>query len=156
MMNQIAVCCKRLRRTCSICVSVRHGIEQRKQHKPREEAADMRLPGDTCAIGSDRARAFATMKPVLSGMLKTFWALAERVPAARFSLVAESGIPEADFAAAVAADDPDERFIEAFSITGDADDCRRRLAAHAAAGVTDLVLTFVGPDPIADMARVIR
>jgi 5,10-methylenetetrahydromethanopterin reductase len=108
-----------------------------------------------CAVGLDQAQAFATMKPVLSGMLKTFWALGERVPAARFSLVAQSGIAEADFAAAAAAGNPDGRFIEAFSITGDADDCRRSLAAYAAAGVTDLVLTFVGPDPIADMARVI-
>ena len=100
-----------------------------------------------CAVGPDRARTMATMKPVLAGMLKTFWALAQRVPAAKDSLVTHSGIPEADFAAG----EIDERFVEAFSVAGDADDIRRRLAAYGAAGVTDLVVTFVGPDPVHDM-----
>jgi 5,10-methylenetetrahydromethanopterin reductase len=105
-----------------------------------------------CAVGPDRTEAIATMTPVLAGMLKTFWSLAQRVPAARASLVRYSGIPEADFAATV----PDERFIEAFSVTGDSDDCRRRLAAYRDAGVTDLVLTFVGPEPQRDMAYLLR
>jgi 5,10-methylenetetrahydromethanopterin reductase len=105
-----------------------------------------------CAVGPDRAQAIATMKPVLAGMLRTFWGLAQRVPAARTSLITYSGIPESDFATA----EPDERFIEAFSIAGDAGDVRRGLAAYAAAGVTDLVLTFVGPDPLADMAYLLR
>jgi 5,10-methylenetetrahydromethanopterin reductase len=105
-----------------------------------------------CAVGPDRAAAIATMKPVLAGMLKTFWGLAQRVPAARTSLVTYSGIAEADFATG----DPDERFIETFTVTGDADDCRRRLAAYGEAGVTDLVLTFVGPAPIDDMAYLLR
>lgn len=105
-----------------------------------------------CAVGPDRTQAIATMKPVLAGMLRTFWGLAQRVPAAHTSLVTYSGIPEADFAAAA----PDERFIEAFSITGDADDVRRRLTAYREGGVTDLVLTFVGPDPFRDMAYLLR
>jgi 5,10-methylenetetrahydromethanopterin reductase len=105
-----------------------------------------------CAVGPDRAQAIATMKPVLAGMLRTFWGLAQKVPAARTSLVAYSGIPEADFAIS----EPDERFIETFSVSGDACDIRRRLAAYGAAGVTDLVLTFVGPDPLADMAYLLR
>lgn len=100
-----------------------------------------------CAVGPDRAQAMTTMKPVLAGMLKTFWSLAQKVPAARKSLIEFSGIPASDFAAP----EPDERFIEAFSVTGDADDIRRRLTAYRAAGVTDLVVTFVGPDPVHDM-----
>jgi 5,10-methylenetetrahydromethanopterin reductase len=105
-----------------------------------------------CSVGPDRARAVAAMKPVLAGLLKTFWGLAQRVPAARTSLVAYSGIPDADFAAA----EPDERFVEAFTIAGDADDCRRRVAAYREAGVTDLVLTFVGAEPVRDMAYLLR
>jgi 5,10-methylenetetrahydromethanopterin reductase len=105
-----------------------------------------------CAVGLHRTRAIATMKPVLAGMLKTFSGLAQKVPAARTSLVTYSGIPEADFATA----EPDERFVEAFSVTGDDGDIRRRLAAYEAAGVTDLVLTFVGADPLADMAYLLR
>jgi len=41
-------------------------------------------------------------------------------------------------------------------VTGDAGDCRRRIAAYRDAGVTDLVLTFVGPDPASDMAYLFR
>ena len=105
-----------------------------------------------CAVGLDRAHAIATMKPVLAGMLKTFWRLAQKVPAARTSLITYSGIPEADFATS----EPDERFVEVFSVAGDAGDIRHRLAAYEAAGVTDLVLTFVGADPLADMAYLLR
>jgi 5,10-methylenetetrahydromethanopterin reductase len=105
-----------------------------------------------CSVGPDRAQAIATMKPVLGGLLKTFWGLAQRVPAARTSLITYSGIPETDFATAEA----DERFLEAFTVTGDADDCRRRVAAYREAGVTDLVLTFVGPQPEQDMAYLLR
>jgi 5,10-methylenetetrahydromethanopterin reductase len=105
-----------------------------------------------CSVGPDRARAVAAMKPVLAGLLRTFWGLAQRVPAARTSLVAYSGIPETDFTTG----DPDARFLEAFTVTGDADDCRRRLAAYRDAGVTDLVLTFVGADPARDIAYLLR
>ena len=82
-------------------------------------------------------------------MLKTFWTLGQTVPAARESLVDHSGIAAADFAAAVTAPPAalDERFVDAFSVTGTTDECRGRIAAYAKAGVTDLVLTFVGrPD----------
>ena len=58
--------------------------------------------------------------------------------------------------ASPAAAEPDERFVEAFAVAGDAEDIRRRLAAYGAAGVTDLVLTFAGPDPLADMAYLLR
>jgi 5,10-methylenetetrahydromethanopterin reductase len=108
-----------------------------------------------CVIAADRATAMAAIKPVLHGMLKTFWALAQTVPAAKVSLVEHSGIAEADFAAAVAspAAQLDEHFVEAFAVAGTADECLSRVAAYRRAGVTDLVLTFVGPDPVADMAR---
>jgi hypothetical protein len=97
----------------------------------------------------------AAIKPVLAALLKTFWTLGLRVPAAKASLVDHSGIPETDFAAAVAgsATALDERFVDAFAVAGTIDDCHARVAAYGAAGVTDLVLTFVGPDPVRDMAR---
>ena len=77
------------------------------------------------------------------------------MPAARASLVDHSGIAAADFAAAVTAPPAalDERFVEAFSIAGTAEQCRGRIATYAKAGVSDLVLTFVGPDPITAMVR---
>ena len=71
-----------------------------------------------------------------------------------------SGIAEADFAAAVtrlkAGEAPDtvldDRFVAAFTIAGNAEDCRAQAAAYAAAGVTELALTFFGPSAAADMA----
>jgi 5,10-methylenetetrahydromethanopterin reductase len=111
-----------------------------------------------CAVSADRGKTLATIKPVLSAMLKTFWALAQKVPAAKVSLVDHSGISEADFAAALDAPPAalDERFVEAFSIAGTPSECATRIAAYSAAGVTDLVLTFVGPDPEADMEALAR
>jgi alkanesulfonate monooxygenase SsuD/methylene tetrahydromethanopterin reductase-like flavin-dependent oxidoreductase (luciferase family) len=105
-----------------------------------------------CAVGPDRTAAIAVMQPVLAGLLKTFWGLAQRVPAARTSLVEHSDIPPEAFAAGVV----DQRFLDAFTVTGDTDDVRRGLAAYRAAGVTDLVLTFVGADPVRDMAFFLR
>jgi 5,10-methylenetetrahydromethanopterin reductase len=108
-----------------------------------------------CVVGESRNAAQATIRPVLAGMLKTFWTLGQSVPAARTSLVDHSGIADAEFAKAIAGPPSalDERFIDAFALAGTADQCRAGVAAYATAGVTDLVLTFAGPDPIADMAR---
>jgi 5,10-methylenetetrahydromethanopterin reductase len=103
-----------------------------------------------CIVSADRDKALAAVRPLLAGMLKTFWALAQRVPAARTSLVTYSGIAEADFATAVDGT-LDQRFIDAFSVAGTPEECRARIAAYGAAGVTDLVLTFAGPDPVAEM-----
>jgi len=111
-----------------------------------------------CVVAADRETAMAAIKPVLAGLLRTFWTLGLKVPAAKASLVDHSGIPETDFAAAIAgpATALDERFIDAFAVAGTIEDCRARIAAYRAAGVTDLVLTFVGPDPVRDMARFSR
>src|SRR5471032_1566336 len=109
-----------------------------------------------CIVSADGEAARGAIKPVLAGMLKTFWTLAQRVTAAKVSLVDHSGIPEIDFAAAVAAPATalERRFVDAFSVAGTPDDCRARIAAYGAAGVTDLVLTFVGADPEGDMAMI--
>jgi 5,10-methylenetetrahydromethanopterin reductase len=111
-----------------------------------------------CIVSSDGDAARSAIGPVLAGMLKTFWALGQKVPAAKASLVDHSGIPSADFAAAAASPETgiDRRFIDAFSIAGTPEECRARIEAYAAAGVTDLVLTFVGADPLADMEQLAR
>ena len=127
--------------------------------------ADMRVVQYApCIASADRHRAIATVKPVLAGMLRTFWALGQKVQAAKASLIDHSGIPEADFAAAIerlqAGVPPeaaiDQRFVEAFSVAGSGEDCLRRIAAYDTVGVTDLVLTFAGPEPMADMAYLAR
>jgi alkanesulfonate monooxygenase SsuD/methylene tetrahydromethanopterin reductase-like flavin-dependent oxidoreductase (luciferase family) len=71
-----------------------------------------------------------------------------------------SGIPDAELLAAVnriAGGEPpesalDDRFVDAFAIAGTADACVERINTYARAGVTELVLTFVGADPLADIA----
>jgi 5,10-methylenetetrahydromethanopterin reductase len=109
-----------------------------------------------CVVAADRGTAMAVIKPVVAGLLKTFWALGQKVPAAKASLIDHSGIPKAAFVAAVVspATSLDERFVDAFAVAGTPQECHARIAAYGAAGVTDLVLTFVGPDPVGDMARV--
>jgi 5,10-methylenetetrahydromethanopterin reductase len=111
-----------------------------------------------CVVSTDRDTAQAAIRPVLAGMLRTFWTLAQKVPAAKVSLIDHSGIAAADFAAVATAPATaiDQRFIDAFSIAGTPEECRTRIEAFAAAGVTDLVLTFVGTDPVADMERLAR
>jgi hypothetical protein len=48
----------------------------------------------------------------------------------------------------------DARFVETYTLAGTAADCQAAAARYAAAGVTELVLTFAGADPEADMAYV--
>jgi 5,10-methylenetetrahydromethanopterin reductase len=112
-----------------------------------------------CIPSHDRAAAARAIKPLLAGMLKSFWALGQQVPAAKQGMIAHSGIPEADFGSvvdALAAGTPpdaalDQRFVDAFAISGTIDDCQARIYAYRHAGVTDLILTFVSADPLADL-----
>ena len=46
----------------------------------------------------------------------------------------------------------DDRFVDAFAIAGTADECIERIASYRRAGVTELAFTFVGADPVADIA----
>jgi 5,10-methylenetetrahydromethanopterin reductase len=112
-----------------------------------------------CVANADGAAARRGAAAALTGMLKQYWALAQKVPAAKEGMVQYSGIPEADFQTAVdalqAGTPPevalDRRFLDAFAVAGTDEECLVRIAAYGQAGVSDLVLTFVGPDPIADM-----
>jgi 5,10-methylenetetrahydromethanopterin reductase len=148
-------------RALALCGRIADGLMISNMCPPgfAAHAASIARPGRLvqyapCVVSTDRDKALAAIRPVLAGMLKTFWTLAQKVPAAKVSLVDHSGIPEGDFAAAVAspATAIDQRFVDAFSIAGTPAECRARIAAYGAAGVTDLVLTFVGPDPVSDMA----
>ena len=47
----------------------------------------------------------------------------------------------------------DDRFIAAFAIAGTAEDSLVQAAQYRRAGVAELVLTFGGPQPEADMAH---
>jgi len=94
----------------------------------------------------------------VADMLPSYRTLGQRLPAAKVMLQG-SGISAAEFARAVARPHGgeqaeaalDERFVRAFTVSGNAEECRRAAAACADAGVTELALTFPGSRPAADM-----
>jgi 5,10-methylenetetrahydromethanopterin reductase len=136
----------------------------RSLHQAAQAAGRARPPGVVqympCVPRADHDEAFRAAKRAIAGMLPAYWALAQRLPDAKAALLDGSGIGDADFAATVArlkageaADAAlDQRFVTAFAIAGDAQDCRTQAAAFAAAGVTELALTFSGPGFADDMA----
>jgi 5,10-methylenetetrahydromethanopterin reductase len=113
-----------------------------------------------CCVGPDRDRAFQLARRAVGEMLPVYWALGARLAAANSALMEGSGIAEAEFAAVAerlrAGEDAaavlDDRFAAAFAIAGTAADCRAQLAACARAGITEIALTFAGPDAAADIA----
>jgi 5,10-methylenetetrahydromethanopterin reductase len=112
-----------------------------------------------CFPHADRNKAQHRARQAIAEMLPTYWRLGQRLPAAKRALLAGSGIGEAEFADAAArltAGESaeavlDERFVAALALAGNAEDCRRQAAAYAKAGVTELAMTFPGPDAAADM-----
>jgi 5,10-methylenetetrahydromethanopterin reductase len=115
-----------------------------------------------CVPRADRDEAFHAAKRAIADMVPAYWTLAQKLPDAKAALMTGSGISEGDFAAAATrlkAGEAletvlDERFVAAFTIAGNAEDCRAQAAAYAAVGVTELALTFFGPSAAADMAYI--
>jgi 5,10-methylenetetrahydromethanopterin reductase len=112
-----------------------------------------------CAARPDRAEAHRLAKETIGEMLPGFWSLGQRVPAAKSALLRAGELSQADFAAVVdrlrggepPTDVLDERFVDAFAIAGTAEDCLAQARRYRAAGATELVLTFVGPQAEQDM-----
>jgi 5,10-methylenetetrahydromethanopterin reductase len=107
-----------------------------------------------CIASPDGTQARRAIKPILAKMLRQYWAVPSAKAAMRYS-----NIPDAELLTAVdriAGGEPPEnvlcdRFVDAFTIAGTGDECRDRINAYARAGVTELVLTFVGGHPLADI-----
>lgn len=114
-----------------------------------------------CVVRHDRDQARTVVKGTVGGMLTAYWDFSERTPAVRQAMVGQSGISQADVVAAIdrihAGENPadvlDDRFVDAYSIAGNADDCLAMISKYGAIGVTELVLTFVGSQPMEDMAH---
>jgi 5,10-methylenetetrahydromethanopterin reductase len=112
-----------------------------------------------CAVRLDRAEAYGLAKAAIGEMLPSFWALGQRVPSAKAALLKAAGLSEADFAAAVrrlhagerAAQALNDRFVQAFAIAGTAEDALAQARRYGEAGASELVLTFAGRRPEADM-----
>jgi 5,10-methylenetetrahydromethanopterin reductase len=141
-------------------VQVLHGAAQAAGRPAMPEVVQY-LP---CITQPDRAEAQRRATQAVAEMLPAYWALGQRLPAAKRALLEGSDISEAEFAAAVgrlqqgapAATVLDERYSAAFTLAGTAEDCRAQAAAYAAAGVTEIALTFSGANAAADMATVAK
>ena len=136
------------------------GIVQQSAADARRKPLDIvqYLP---CVVRPDRDEAWRLAKHVVGGMLATFWPTGGDWPALRDTIVECSGIPKPEVVAVLArlrrgelADTVlDDRFIAAFAIAGTAEECLAQAAQYRRAGVAELVLTFAGPRPEADMAQ---
>jgi 5,10-methylenetetrahydromethanopterin reductase len=112
-----------------------------------------------CIPHVDRREARRLAMKAVAEMLPGFWKLGQRLPAAKEAMLEGSGITETEFAAAVARLNAgeaaeaalDERFALAFTVSGNREDCRTTAARYAAAGVSELALTFCSPSAAVDM-----
>jgi 5,10-methylenetetrahydromethanopterin reductase len=112
-----------------------------------------------CVARPDRNEARQVVKATLGEMLSAYWTMGEKWPAIREAMLRGSGIAEDQFVAAInrikagekAADVLDDRFVDAYSIAGNVDDCLAAIGRFGEIGVTQLVVTFVGSQPTVDM-----
>jgi 5,10-methylenetetrahydromethanopterin reductase len=113
-----------------------------------------------CAVHKDRTEAQRIGKRAVGEMIPNYWNLSRKIASAKEALFTGTDISEAEFESAAirikagedAADFLDEKFTHAFSLTGTPEQCLARAADYAAAGVTELALTFDGASAPADIA----
>ncbi len=112
-----------------------------------------------CVIGKDRIAARQRVKATIGRMINLYWTFGETSETVRVAMYRESGIPREEFEGAILrlrAGEPaeqvlDDRFVDNFSLAGNLDDAEAGMARFAAVGVTEMVLTFVGETPVAEM-----
>ena len=112
-----------------------------------------------CALNADRDAAITAAKRSVGEMLPGFWSLGQKLKSAKEGLLAGTDISEAEFAAASArlsaGEDAgevlDERYTNAFALAGTPQDCLAASEKYAAAGVSELALTFSGAGAVQDI-----
>lgn len=112
-----------------------------------------------CVPRPDRAEARRVVKLAIGEMMTAFWPAHGAWPAAREAIVRHSGIPRAEFAAALdrlragaaAPEALDDRFVDAFAIAGTAEECLARAVDYRRAGAAELALTLAGSQPEIDI-----
>jgi len=112
-----------------------------------------------CVPRPQRGEARRAVKLAIGEMLAAFWPAHGAWPAAREAIVRHSGIPRAEFVAALARlrageaapEALDDRFVDAFAIAGTAEDCLARAVDYRRAGASELALTFAGSQPETDI-----
>jgi 5,10-methylenetetrahydromethanopterin reductase len=107
-----------------------------------------------CAVSRDSESALDVGKRAVAAMLPGFWALGQKIASAKDALLSGTGIDEQQFASAAArlragenaGDVVDDRMARAFALIGTPDECLAAASRYAEAGVTELALTFAGPN----------
>lgn len=110
-----------------------------------------------CVISTDGSAARQAVKRTIGETLTLLWPVGDKWPQRREAVVAESGIPRREFAAALArlrgGEDAgsvlDERFVAAFAIAGTPEECSEQAAVYRAAGVDELPLSLGSAEEIA-------
>src|SRR4051812_6588471 len=112
-----------------------------------------------CAVSRDSKSALDVGKRAVAAMLPGFWALGQKIASAKDALLSGTGIDEQQFASAAArlragenaSDVLDERMTRAFALIGTPEECLAAASGYAEAGVTELALTFAGPNAVEDI-----
>jgi 5,10-methylenetetrahydromethanopterin reductase len=115
-----------------------------------------------CAVNDRRGVAITAAKRMVGEMLPGFWHLAQTLSSAREGMLTGTDISEAEFTAAcaqlLAGEDADqvldERYIAAFALAGTPDECLVAAEKYAAAGVSELALTFGGANAAQDIQTI--
>ena len=127
---------------------------------PRDIAQPNIVQYVPAVIRPDRVEARRAVKAAMGDMLAAFWPTNAAWPPVRDTIVRCSGIPKAEVMSALvrlrggeSADAVlDDRYIDAFAIAGNAEDCLAQAMRYRHAGVAELALTFAGDQPAIDMA----
>ena len=110
-----------------------------------------------CAVDPDGDAARRAVKRIIGETLTLLWPAGDDWPRRREAVVAASGIPRYEFAAALArlrrgedaASVLDGRFVAAFAIAGTPFECRTQAEHYRVAGVDELALSFGSAEEIA-------
>lgn len=117
-----------------------------------------------CIVNGQRNASITAAKRTVGKMLPEFWRLGQTLPSAREGLLAGTEISEAEFATASArlsagedaAQVLDERYTAAFTLAGTPDECLAAAEKYAAAGVSELAVTFSGTNAVTDIQMIGR
>jgi 5,10-methylenetetrahydromethanopterin reductase len=115
-----------------------------------------------CAVNDRRGVAITAAKRMIGEMLPGFWHLAQTFSSAREGMLTGTDISEAEFTEAsarlLAGEDADqvldERYTAAFALAGTPDECLVASEKYAAAGVSELALTFGGANAAQDIQTI--
>jgi 5,10-methylenetetrahydromethanopterin reductase len=144
------------------------GFAQRVAGMMRAARTAAGRPGDgavvqymPASVHPDRSVAMRAAKAAVGEMLPRFWSLAQKLEQAKQALLTGSGVSADQFARFSerlrAGEDPaqvlDDDSALAFSIAGTPADCIAQARRYRDAGVTELAMTFAGPDAAGQIAR---